>query len=98
MLTHINIYFTYTQLYCVYGHVLSGTFYEGGHYPERARGFLPFSLMYLFLYCIIYSDPYMRIHVGDQVKDAIKTTVKNKTLEPVWEAEILKRRRYREVI
>lgn len=31
------------------------------------------------------SDPYMRIHVGNDVKNAMKTTVKKKTLEPVWE-------------
>jgi hypothetical protein len=31
------------------------------------------------------SDPYVRIVVGDAVGAAVKTTVKKKTLEPVWE-------------
>jgi hypothetical protein len=31
------------------------------------------------------SDPYVRIVVGDAVNDAVKTTVKKKTLEPVWD-------------
>jgi hypothetical protein len=31
------------------------------------------------------SDPYLRIHVGNETSAAVKTTVKKKTLEPVWE-------------
>jgi len=31
------------------------------------------------------SDPYVQIHVGDNVSAAVKTAVKKKTLEPVWE-------------
>ena len=31
------------------------------------------------------SDPYVRLHIGDAVKDAQKTKVLKKTLTPVWE-------------
>ena len=31
------------------------------------------------------SDPYLRIHVSNDIGAAVKTTVKKKTLEPVWD-------------
>ena len=30
------------------------------------------------------SDPYVRVHVGDEIGDAVKTSVKKKTLAPEW--------------